>query len=126
MALLREGFQYWFDQGETEVLNSHNEQFEAVSMEEELILTYYRVPEKGEQGIFVTVTDILTKIGMYLKNPLSSQKVGIVMKKLGFEKITRGHNKQRGYIVIEYTMEQVIANRRLTRNPDATEQSLPF
>jgi hypothetical protein len=85
-------------------------------------------PEEGETGIFVTATDILAEIGMYLKNTLSTQKVGLVMKKLGFEKEMRGsgNNKQRGYVVVEYTLEQVNANRQIMPKPDAIEQTLPF
>jgi hypothetical protein len=104
----------------------HNARFEAVNIEEEQILTWYRRPEYPGEGIFVTTADIIARIGANLKQPMSAQKVGIAMTKLGFEKTMKGHHNQRGYIVVEYTMEQVLANRHFTREPDATDQKLPF
>jgi hypothetical protein len=124
-ALWQQGFRYWFDAEETAALNRHNARFEAVNIEEEQILTWYRRPEYPGEGIFVTTADIIARIGANLKQPMSAQKVGIAMTKLGFESKRRGKGL-RGYIVVEYTMEQVLANRHLTREPDATDQKLPF
>jgi hypothetical protein len=115
-------------QAAVEELNRHNKQFEAPSLEEESILTWYRRPEREGEGIFVTTADIIARIGANLKQPMSAQKVGIAMTKLGFERTVkgRGNDKRHGYTVVEYTMEQVLANRHLTREPDATDQTLPF
>jgi predicted P-loop ATPase len=123
-ALYRQGFQYWFEREEIAQLSVENERFEAPNMERELILTYYRVPQPGETGTFATISDIIARIGMNIKQVLSAQKVGVEMTKLGFEKTKK--NGMRGYVVIEYTMDQVIANRHFTREPDATDQKLPF
>jgi hypothetical protein len=123
-ALYRQGFRYWFDRQEIDELSAENERFEAPNMERELIQTYYRVPERGETGTFATISDIIARIGVNIKQPMQPQKVGVEMSKLGFERTKK--SGMRGYVVYEYTMDQVIANRHFTREPDAIDQKLPF
>jgi len=66
-------------------LNKHNETFEILNLEEEFIRGYYRRPNSGETGIFVTTACILDHINVLIKKPLSPIKIGIVMRKIGFE-----------------------------------------
>lgn len=105
LALWRSGFRYWFSLEEIQGLNRHNAHFEAPNLEEELIAIYYRRPLEGETGVFVTTARILERINAYMRIPLSTVKISIVMKKLGFDTIRR--NNLRGYIVVEMSSEDI-------------------
>lgn len=111
LALLEQGFRYWFDPHETELLNQQNEAFEASNLEEELIHTHFRRPSPGERGIFATTAHILASINYGLREPLSPTRVGLVMKKLGYESVR--HNGSRGYRVVELTGDEIYNQRKL-------------
>lgn len=108
--LLESGFMYWFDRSEIDLLKSHLRHFEAPCLEEELIQTYYRKPKPGEHGTLVTTAEILGKINSLLKHPLSPIKVGLIMRKMGFENM-RSSTGQRGYRVYEYCFDEIKANK---------------
>ena len=110
VALLKSGFRYWFDQEEINELNRHNARFEAPNLEEELIRTHFRKPLPGEVGIFATTAHILGSINYGLKQPLSAIKVGIIMRKLGYENI-RQPSGVRGYRVVELNSEEIYRSR---------------
>jgi predicted P-loop ATPase len=111
LALLEQRFRYWFDPHETELLNQQNEAFEASNLEEELIHTHFRRPSPGERGIFATTAHILASINYGLREPLSPTRVGLVMKKLGYESVR--HNGSRGYRVVELTGDEIYNQRKL-------------
>ena len=49
-----------------------------------------------------------------IRQPLSSTKLGMLLSKLGF---TKGrYNNERGYLVIERTMEEIQATRKIAAN----------
>lgn len=104
-ALWKSGFQYWFSQEDIKELNEHNAHFEIPNLEEELVLTYYRRPMPGESCKFITTANILERINSAIRHPLSTTKVGLVMKKLEFS--TARSNSLRGYLVIERSPEEV-------------------
>ena len=120
LALWKGGFRYWFDAEEIDELNRHNARFEAPNLEEELILTYYRKPQEGETGVFVTVAQILANINFGLKQALSPVKIGLVMRKLGFEAVRKGRNL-RGYLVVEYSGDEININKRASVYCDKEE-----
>lgn len=84
-ALWQREFCYWFTQRDIDALISHISHFEVPRIEEELIMTYYRLPEQGEHYILLNATNIIEHINIYIKRALSVVKVGLAMKKLGFE-----------------------------------------
>jgi hypothetical protein len=111
LALWKSGFQYWFDQTEIQALNERNRQFEVPNPEEELLLTYYRPTFEGCSGsIFLKVSEILERINTGVKQPLSTIKLGILLKKLGFKSVR--YKSERGYLVIERNAEEISATRR--------------
>ena len=111
LALWKSGFQYWFDQTEIQALNERNRQFEVPNPEEELLLTYYRPTFEGCSGsIFLKVSEILERINTGVKQPLSTIKLGILLKKLGFKSVR--YKSERGYLVIERNTEEICAARR--------------
>lgn len=86
LHLLNNGFQYWLDADEMKEQARLQANFEQPSMEEELIMTHYRRPIEGEEGKWLMASHILSNISMYVRNQLSTRKLGIVLSKLGFEK----------------------------------------
>jgi hypothetical protein len=125
-ALWQQGFEYWFTAEDNKIMARHNRDFEAVSPEEELILRHYRKPKPGETGIFVTATDIMERINVGVKVLLSVKRIGMIMKKLGFEMIRKGKHKNTVYRVMEYTPEEILANRRTAEELTDDNGKLPF
>ena len=109
--LYREGFHYWFDPEEVTQLEEHNRNFEEVSHEEELILTYLRRPYGGDTCEFVSSTRIIELIGQYVRTKLSPRKVSRIMERLGFEH--RKTNGLRGWNVVILTGDDIKRNQRL-------------
>lgn len=127
LALWQQGFCFWFANEEIHWINAHNEMFETTNIELEVIQTFFRRPLPGEECQFMTVTDIMTRAGFMLKVPLSTVRIGLAMKKLGFEPM-RAAGK-RGYRVVPLTDEEVYRNRlamaRYTEpSPDDEEKEL--
>ncbi len=116
VSLYREGFEYWFSQEEITKLNLHNQHFEVPNLEEELILKHYRQPKPGEHGVFASTADILQRINALIKIPLSPVRIGMVMKKIGFEICRQKH--LRGYRVVELTPEEISANQSFMDPPE--------
>ncbi|MDR0895839.1 MAG: hypothetical protein LBN06_11175 [Prevotellaceae bacterium] len=121
-----QGFVYRLTPEQTEQMSRHNRDFEAVSSEEELVLRHYRKPQPGEAGMFVTATDILERINVGVKMVLSTKKIGMVIKRLGFEKITKGKYHTIVYRVVEYTLEEISTNRRTAEELANIDYKLPF
>lgn len=112
LSLWKSGFRYWFDQDEIRCLNDQNREFQAPSPEEELLLTYFRPTFEGCQGsIFMKVSEILERINAGIKQPLSPNKLGMLLTKLGFRKAR--YNNERGYLVIERVADEIVSTRRL-------------
>lgn len=124
-ALWKGGMHYWFENEEIKLLNEHNRQFEVPSMERELVLTYYRRPMPGEECIFVSTVNILSRINSAVKQHLSPVKIGLVMKQAGFELLRSGG--KRGYRVIELKGDDIYRNQcamaRYTENAENTENT---
>lgn len=98
---------------EIDILKEHNSEFESPDLEKELILTYFRRPLPDEVGIFVSTAYILSRISGGIKQTLSPTKIGLVMRKAGFTP-TRLSSGQRGYRVVEYSVEEMQRNRQAT------------
>ena len=98
-TLYQQGFHYWFDKPEIERLQRHNEQFETVNLERELVDVYFRLPNEGETGEFMPVSRVLQIIGGNITQKLSDRKIGHAFTELGFT--FRRTNTGRGYIVVQ-------------------------
>lgn len=112
MALWKSGFRYWFDQDEIRTLNLVNKDYEVPNLEGELVLTYFRPTFEGCQGaIFLKVSEILERINMGVRQPLSPTKLGMLLGKLGFVKCKYGG--ERGYLLLERSSEEIKASQKL-------------
>lgn len=109
----KSGFKYVLTKEEEEMLKVHNADFETVSMEEENIQIYFRVPSEGEAGEFFQVADVINHIRR--SNPnlnLNPTRVrNILRKKYGYKKYSC-HNGRSGAYLVPFTPEQRKANRK--------------
>ena len=98
-ALYQQGFRYWFDRPEIERLQRHNEQFETVNLERELVDTYFRKPVGDEACEFMPISRAPQIIGGNISQRLSDRRLGHAFTSLGFS--FRRTNSTRGYIVVQ-------------------------
>lgn len=85
-ALMEEGeANYIFSSEDNAEITEMNTDFETICMEEELIRKYFTKPADKDTCAPLSATDIIAKINVYVKDKLSAQKVGVLMKKMGFE-----------------------------------------
>lgn len=87
-----------------------------------MIRNYYRKPAPGEIGTFITTARILEHINGLIKVPLSPTKIGITMRKIGFDGFKQ--NGVRGYRAIELSIEEINENKRVKESVE--EPKLPF
>lgn len=117
-ALWKSGFDYHFDSDDYHHLHKHNTAFEPANLEQELIMTYFAIPAKGQACEFFTTADIITLLGQHTRMPLTAARIGTEMRKLGFERRTQGG--KRGYLVIVRTPEEIRASMRATASGSDT------
>ncbi len=119
-SLLRQGFRYWFERDETDILNSHNRRYETARLEHELVNTYFRKPNEGEHGLFMTTAQILQYVGENITQKLSAEYIGRAMVESGFER--RRVKSLRGFIVIRRDSEELKSHLRvMAMNADTDE-----
>ena len=99
LALWRSGMAYRFNGSEINTMARHIKSFEVPNVEEELIVTYYRLPLENEPYKLVNATNIIEHINIFIKRALSTIKVGVAMKKLGFKQKTTSRGRM--YMVVE-------------------------
>ena len=124
LALYESGFQYWFTKEEIQELNRHNRQFETPHLERELVSLYFRVPQEGENGMFMTSARAIQIIGTGISQKLNPTRVGLSFNELGFQRVR--YHGIRGYLVIQRTAEEMQAYQKGIILNDETEDDLPF
>ena len=110
LYLLENGFNYWFENSETDALEEHVGEFMIPTSEEELIPIYYSPAKMDDAGSkFLTLSEIAAKIMAYgnLKKNPERRRLGAIMTKLGFVKERKGHDKRTGYYVCEHTQSEI-------------------
>ena len=118
-ALYQQGFRYWFDKPEIERLQRHNEAYETVHSELELIDLHFRRPVGDEPKQLVSATMALQMIGGNLAYTLSKEKIGQAFTKLGFEYKRKA--AQRGYIAVHRNgVEMETYRRRLAEENNSS------
>ena len=124
LALYKSGFQYWFTKEEIQELNRHNRQFETPHLERELVSLYFRVPQEGENGMFMTSARAIQIIGTGISQKLNPTRVGLSFNELGFQRVR--YHGIRGYLVIQRTAEEMQAYQKGIILNDETGDDLPF
>jgi hypothetical protein len=126
-----DGFQYWFDKSEEQRIQRQNAPFRIVSDEEQLIAMRFRKPRPGDVGVKRLTPAAIAQLIGYGRPALSSRKIGLVMRKLGYDWT---HTKSGSvYHVFELTPQQSQTsisdqeNAQLTdKETVSEEQPLPF
>ena len=89
-ALLSAGFRYWFDDDEIAELYQESEEFQVQTAETELLLRCFEKPtDDNPRCSYMTTTEILTYLGIYTRQPLTSKRMGEALKRTGFEKVSK-------------------------------------
>lgn len=102
--LYTSGYNYHLTKDDIELLNHSTGDFQASSMEQELVCKYYTVPDETSTDIkWVTNTDMVSHIKLWSSIMLSPTKLGLELKKLGFEQKTnrKGKSTERVYKVVQ-------------------------
>lgn len=92
LHLFNDGFRYWFDQEETKAITANNEQYQLRSPEEELLLTWFEIPNDKFNIQYLTTSQIASKLAEKTKlvvNDSTINKLGRALKKHGFKKIKK-------------------------------------
>jgi predicted P-loop ATPase len=108
--LYKEGVRYWFDHSEIDALHKHNQAFQVVSMEEQLVLEYFEKPDNREGASdYLQSAIIQSYLENFTKTRLSSKKLGEALTKLGFEKwqMTKDSTTKWVWSVIKKPLPQV-------------------
>lgn len=117
LRLIKDGFDYWFNVEESRNMSSYVDTFMVESNEEQLLPIYFRPATKDTFGaVFLTGAEIGSKLTAYgnIRNPLTPQKLAILLKSCGFIPVRT--KKQRGYIALELSVDEIKAQRRLMAN----------
>jgi predicted P-loop ATPase len=112
--LVETGFQYWFDLDDIEKLEVHNEDFRAQENEEQLLAVYFDIPS-ANSGTFMTTAEISDKLVIKgsIKKPMPLNRLGMILRKAGFQSKMVGTTRTRGWIVRERDAEEINANRSI-------------
>ncbi len=109
--LYKKGFRYWFNEEEIDILHKHNQAFQVISIEEQLLIQYFAIPETRQDATDHLQSAIiqaeLERLGGYTK--LSVKKLGEALNKLGFEKWQKTEGKITKWVwsVIRRDLEDV-------------------
>ncbi len=87
-ALYKSGFQYYFTKDESSKISASNEKFRIMPSEEELLRIYFRPVNVDEASLFLTATQIISKLST--KTGISNLRIspitmGKALKKHGFQ-----------------------------------------
>ena len=128
VQLHKNGFRYWFNQEEIKEINQNNEQYQARSPEEELLLTWFEIADRETANNFINTTQIAAKLADKAKLNITDgtvMKLGKALKKHGYLRLS----KKSGYVyaVRELTWDEVEQKNKekepLPPPPPTPEQS---
>ena len=90
--LLHNGFKYWFDKAEIEAINQNNEQYRSMSVEEELLLTWFEPCNIDNADLYLTTTELAAWFNVKVKinvTDAAKQKLGKALRAHKFHRIKR-------------------------------------
>ena len=84
--LFRAGYQFWFDKNEQSIVETHNARFRAISVEDELITTYFEPCDINDKDAeLLQAHQILGRLmGKTTGIRLSVEKIGKILSSKGF------------------------------------------
>lgn len=90
--LLDNDFKYWFDKSEIDAINQNNEQYRSMSVEEELLLTWFEPCSPGEGSLYLSTTELAAWFSEKVKinvTDAAKQKLGKALRAHKFQRIKR-------------------------------------
>ena len=109
-ALLQQGYQYWYEGGEIDELNRHNELHRMKDPVEEDLFVYFRKPEPEDLHVkWMPAAAILSKISTYGKiqvNRQTTQTLVLSLEKYGFRTRRNGQGSTE-YEVVDLMEDEI-------------------
>ena len=112
LYLVRQGFNYWFDLDEIQVLELHQEDNKMPVSEEQLLPVYFSPANPGDNGaVFMSASEILAILRNYgnIPNPMPNNKFGRLLLSKGF--IPKKSHGRQGYVL--FLNQDIDAQRKL-------------
>jgi len=106
--LYQDGFRHWFNQEEIKDINANNEQYQLMSPEEELLLTWFEPATRETANAFLNASQIAVRLATVANINVTDgtvNKLGKALKKHGFIRIVR--NKSYVYVVNVLDVDEV-------------------
>jgi predicted P-loop ATPase len=88
-SLFNSGFKYWFDGAEIDEITKHNEEFQSLTFEEELLLKFYDPIPENESKLFLSTTDIASNLAEHQKFFITNKFKNNLGKALSKHKFVR-------------------------------------
>lgn len=113
LALLDSGYRYWYEGGELDELNEHNELHRMKDPVEENLFVYYRLPLPEDLSVkWMPASAILTRLTIYGKVQVSRQSLQELIQALEKYKFPTRISEQGSveYEVIEFQLAEVETN----------------
>jgi predicted P-loop ATPase len=98
--LWKSGYKHWFDTTEIKQINKSNEQFRTVTLEEEMVLRFFRFNSKNKKGELLSSSEVIQKIIANVpsfNNKMAGYKMGKALSKHSKHKLMKG-GIQRYYV----------------------------
>lgn len=108
LKLFKDGFRHWFNQEEIKDINANNEQYQLMSPEEELLLTWFEPATRETANAFLNASQIAVRLATVANINVTDgtvNKLGKALKKHGFIRIVR--NKSYVYVVNVLDVDEV-------------------
>ena len=105
---MEDGFCHWFNQEEIKDINANNEQYQLMSPEEELLLTWFEPATRETANAFLNASQIAVRLATVANINVTDgtvNKLGKALKKHGFTRIVR--NKSYVYVVNVLDVDEV-------------------
>ncbi|MDN3605856.1 VapE domain-containing protein [Kaistella yonginensis] len=130
LKLKKEGFRHWFNQEEIKEINANNEQYQLMSPEEELLLTWFEPATRETANAFFNASQIAVRLSTVANVNVTDgtvNKLGKALKKHGFLRIAK--NKSYVYAVKVLDIDEVDKRARQKEQPkkdNSTLTKLPY
>lgn len=130
LKLYKDGFRHWFNQEEIKDINANNEQYQLMSPEEELLLTWFEPATRETANAFLNASQIAVRLATVANINVTDgtvNKLGKALKKHGFTRIVRN----KGYVYVVNVLDVDEVDRRARKkehveNDNSEVGKLPY
>jgi len=133
--LLKQGFSFEFKGSEINDIDNNNNRFLRQSVEEELLLKFYRLPEKDDKNdsiISLTPTELINEMQKYssikIGDASSLRRLGSALHKYKFQKISKGNSKPYQLVRISEDDQlldaEKIGDKSIEKKPESKQEQV--